>query len=100
VDLEQDLPVGRGAEQFGMPLLVEAAARLFEEEAFFFGRGLHDEANLTCLRHVTKHKIIDLREEMRTIIHGRADLVPQGREVILRRILDQKCQACWTGIDQ
>jgi hypothetical protein len=29
------------------------------------------------------------------IIHGRVDLVPQGREVIRRKLTDQKCTACW-----
>jgi hypothetical protein len=38
---------------------------------------------------------IDLREELSALLRGRADLVPQGREVILRRIRDEHCTVCW-----
>lgn len=38
---------------------------------------------------------IDLREELHAIIFGRVDLTPQGKQVILRRMMDQVCVACW-----
>jgi hypothetical protein len=38
---------------------------------------------------------IDLREEMHAVLHGRADITAQGRQVILRRISDNTCPACW-----
>jgi hypothetical protein len=41
---------------------------------------------------------IDLREELHAIIHGRADMVPQGREFLLRRMTDTPC-ACYDETD-
>lgn len=38
---------------------------------------------------------IDLRQELSDLLRGRADLVPQGREVILRRMTDDRCPVCW-----
>lgn len=41
---------------------------------------------------------IDLREELSALLRGRVDVVPQGREVILRRITDDRCPACWDKV--
>jgi len=38
---------------------------------------------------------IDLREEMHAVLHGRADIAGQGRAMILRRLKDIPCAACW-----
>jgi hypothetical protein len=38
---------------------------------------------------------IDLREELNGLIFGRVDLTPQGKQVLLRRMLDQVCEVCW-----
>lgn len=37
---------------------------------------------------------IDLREELHAIIYGRADMVPQGAKIVLRRLTDDHCE-CW-----
>lgn len=41
---------------------------------------------------------IDLREELSALLRGRADLVPQGREVLWRRLQDTHCPACWDPV--
>lgn len=38
---------------------------------------------------------IDLREELHRVIHGADDFIGQGRLVILRRLTDTTCPACW-----
>lgn len=38
---------------------------------------------------------IDLREELHAVIHGRADIVGQGRKMIMRRLTNTTCLACW-----
>jgi hypothetical protein len=37
---------------------------------------------------------IDLREEFDALLYGRSDVTPIGRQIMLRRIIDQKC-VCW-----
>jgi hypothetical protein len=41
---------------------------------------------------------IDLREELHAMLFGRIDLVPQGRPILLYRMTDQTCQACWNPL--
>ena len=38
---------------------------------------------------------IDLRTELSDLLRGREDLIGQGREVLLRRLTDDTCPACW-----
>jgi hypothetical protein len=38
---------------------------------------------------------IDLRTELHSLIYGRVDITPQGKQVVLRRMLDQTCPTCW-----
>jgi hypothetical protein len=38
---------------------------------------------------------IDLRAEMAALIHGRVDMTPQGKQVVLRRMSNQTCNVCW-----
>jgi hypothetical protein len=39
----------------------------------------------------------DIREELHAVIHGRADVTPQGRGVVLRRLSNTPC-ACWDPV--
>lgn len=42
---------------------------------------------------------IDLREEFSAVLRGRIDLGPgQGREVLIRRLTDTHCPACWDKV--
>jgi hypothetical protein len=38
---------------------------------------------------------LDLREEIHKVIHGSEALIGQGRPVILRRLSNTSCPACW-----
>jgi hypothetical protein len=38
---------------------------------------------------------IDLRDELHDLTHGAADVVSQGRDVIVRELTNQTCTACW-----
>ena len=38
---------------------------------------------------------IDLRQELSALLRGRADVVAQGREILLRRVADAHCPVCW-----
>jgi hypothetical protein len=40
---------------------------------------------------------IDLRAELHAILFGRSDIVPQGRQVVIRRMTDTHC-VCWDGV--
>ena len=41
---------------------------------------------------------IDLREELDAVLLGRADVTAQGRHVIMRRMSDTTCAACWDAV--
>lgn len=41
---------------------------------------------------------IDLREELKALLYGRVDVVPQGRPMLLRRFTDTPC-SCYDQLD-
>jgi len=47
---------------------------------------------------VVRTSNIDLRQELSDLLRGRVDLIPQGREVLLRRLTDQHCPVCWDKV--
>ena len=46
------------------------------------------------MQYFPDESAIDLREEMDALLFGRVDVTPIGRQVILRRVTNEKC-VCW-----